>query len=108
MVLLSTLPNIHKHSCALQNAHLDEQAPEVLPRAQIVHVFSDPVEHGKEVDLYHGQVRATGHTLHAGDSDSHRTFVSALGVGVVGHHRVVHGLFSLHDGILGVIEITDN
>lgn len=108
VILLSTLPNIHKHSCALQIAHLDEQAPEVLPRVQIVHVSSDPVEHWKEVDLYHGQVRATGYTLHGADSDSRRAFVSAFGVGVVGHHRVAHGLFSLHDGMFGAVEIPDD
>lgn len=108
LVLLSTLPNIEKHACALQIVHLEEHAAEELPEARVVHVSSDDAENWQEVDEYHGNLTAAGYTLDGASEASRRAFCDALGVSVRESQRVAHGLFALQDGVFIAAEVPDD
>jgi len=105
LVLLSTLPNIHKHACTAQIIELEEHVPVALPAARIVHVSADHAHHWAEVDLYHASVAAPGYSLCCADDASREAFGRAFGVAVEGHRRVAHGLFALKEGVFIAADI---
>lgn len=99
LVVLSTLPNIHRHACVVQIVHLHEHGQHLLPAARIIHVSADPPEYWREVDQLHGRVTAPGYSLAAATEMSRAAFTRAFGVGVDGRHRIAHGLFALKNGV---------
>lgn len=99
LVLLSTLPNIHKHACLAQITEVEELAPHALPSPRIAHVSADDAHHWGEVDVFHGNVAAPGYSLCCADAESLESFGRAFGVAVEDHRRVAHGLFALRDGV---------
>jgi peroxiredoxin len=99
IVIVSTLPNIQRHACLAQIVELEEKAAHLLPGARIVHVSNDAAVHWREVDRYHPDVLAESYSLHGASASSRASFTSALGVGVLGHDRIAHGLFALRDGV---------
>jgi len=104
-VIVSTLPDIGKHACALQVLDLEEHVRTELPGVRLVHVASDDASRWNEVDWYHPDLRAEGYTVAGAPAASRRAFTSAFGVGVSGSDRVAHGLFALRDGRFEVVDI---
>ncbi len=105
LVVLSTLPNIEKHACLAQIVDLEEQGHARLPGLTIVHVSADHEDHWREVDRFHSNIRSAGYSLCCADPVHREAFVLAFGVGVEDHHRIVHGLFALQDGVFVEVEI---
>ncbi|NOU27517.1 MAG: hypothetical protein HOO96_06370 [Polyangiaceae bacterium] len=106
LVLMTTLPNIHKHACTAQIIGLEALARDELPHARLLHVSSDAVEHWAEVDELHGSVTAEGYSLDGavgGDS-----FRDQFGVGVRGSRRIARGLFALLDGVVLAADVPEN
>ena len=99
LVIVSTLPNIGMHACAAQIVHLEEHASAEYPNARVVHVSSDGREYWREVEDYHGDLKAAGYTLADASAEDRLAFCTALGVGVKESRRVAHGLFALQDGV---------
>jgi peroxiredoxin len=99
LVLVSTLPNIHRHACVVQIVHLHEHGQHILPQARIVHVSADPPEYWDEVTQFHGNVTAPGFSLTPATPDSRDAFVRSFGIGVAGQRRIAHGLFALKEGV---------
>ncbi len=108
LVIVSTLPNIHKHACIAQVADLDEDTHALKLGVRIVHVSADHADYWREVDRFHPNVRAAGYTLCDADASDRHAFVAAFGVGVVGHHRIAHGLFGLKDGVFLAVDVPRN
>jgi hypothetical protein len=100
LVIVSTLPNIHRHACIQQILQLDEETPHILPGARVFHVSADAAEHWREVDRFHPGVGAPGYSLHAAAPASRLAFTHAFGVAVEGHARIAHGCFALRDGVI--------
>lgn len=99
LILVSTLPNIHKHACLSQIVDLEERGPALCEPLRIVHVSADHESHWQEVDQFHPNIQAAGYSLYFADPASRGAFVTAFGVGVEGHHRIAHGLFLLREGM---------
>lgn len=104
-VVVSTLPNIHKHACVYQVADLEEALNKMSPRPRLVHVSSDEASYWEEVGKYHPNLEAEGYTLASTDEASKAAFKRAFGVGVRGKERIAHGLFALREGIFEDVEI---
>lgn len=100
LVFLSTLPDIRKHACVAQVLGLERHVRACLPAARIHHVASDAPEWWSEVDEYHPDTTAGGYCLALAEPASADVFRRAFGVGVVGSHRVAHGLFALLHGVV--------
>ena len=66
VVVVSTLPNIHKHACLAQIVELEERGHERLPGLRIVHVSADHAEHWQEVDRFHPTLQSAGYGLNIG------------------------------------------
>lgn len=99
VILVSTLPNIHKHACLSQIVDLEERGRALSEQLRIVHVSADHESHWQEVDQFHPDIQAAGYSLCSADDASREAFVTAFGVGVEGHHRIAHGLFLLRAGV---------
>lgn len=99
VIVVSTLPNIHKHACLSQIVDLEERGPALCEPLRIVHVSADHESHWQEVDQFHPNIQAAGYSLCSADPASREAFVIAFGVGVEGHHRIAHGLFLLREGV---------
>jgi peroxiredoxin len=105
LVILSTLPNIHRHACVAQIVDLEEALPRELPQARIVHVSADSREHWGEVDRYHPTVASASYTLASATSHSRQAFVETFGVAVEKHWRIAHGLFAINHGVIVMADI---
>jgi len=106
LVLMTTLPNIHKHACAAQIVQTEALARRVLPEAEVLHVASDRPEYWQEVDHLHGDVRAAGYSLKtSADGD---VFRAAFGVGVRGSDRIARGLFALYRGVVLAADVPED
>lgn len=99
VIVVSTLPNIHKHACLSQIVDLEERGRALCEPLRIVHVSADHESHWQEVDQFHPNIQATGYSLCSADPASREAFVTAFGVGVEGHYRIAHGLFILREGV---------
>ncbi len=99
VIMVSTLPNIHKHACLSQIVDLEERGRALSEQLRIVHVSADHESHWQEVDQFHPNIQATGYSLCSADAASREAFVTAFGVGVEGHYRIAHGLFILREGV---------
>ncbi len=99
VILVSTLPNIHKHACLSQIVDLEERGRALSEQLRSVHVSADHESHWQEVDQFHPDIQAAGYSLCSADDASREAFVTAFGVGVEGHHRIAHGLFLLRAGV---------
>lgn len=99
VIVVSTLPNIHKHACLSQIVDLEERGRALSEQLRIVHVSADHESHWQEVDHFHPNIQAAGYSLCSADAASREAFVTTFGVGVDGHHRIAHGLFLLREGI---------
>ena len=97
-VIISTLPNIQKHACMRQILDLEHSVKRNFKGACLVHVSSDEIEHWKEVDELHPNLKAKAYTLNGAEKVDIRSFSEAFGVSVEGHHRIAHGIFGLKDG----------
>jgi hypothetical protein len=100
LVFLSTLPDIRKHACVAQVLGLERHVRACLPAARIHHVASDAPEWWTEVDEYHPDTTAGGYCLALAEPASAEVFRTVFGVGVVGSHRVAHGLFAMLHGVI--------
>ena len=99
LILVSTLPNIHKHACLSQIVDLEERSRALSEPLRIVHVSADHESYWQEVDQFHPNIQAAGYSLYSADPASRGAFVTAFGVGVEGHPRIAHGLFLLREGM---------
>jgi len=104
-VVVSTLPNISRHACAVQILDLEERLHHRLRGLCLIHVSADPVASWAEVDVYHRDLTAEGYSLDGATAEHAAAFASAFGVAVRGHRRIAHGLFALRDGHFVVVEI---
>lgn len=104
-VVVSTLPNIQRHACIAQIVQLEEECAHRFPQLRIVHVSQDQAHHWEEVDRFHPCIRAASYTLDSARETSRIGFTWAFGVGVLGHQRIAHGLFALHDGVFLAAEV---
>ncbi len=100
LVILSTLPNIRSNECSTQVLDLERCVTEQKLNAKIFHVACDCPEHWEEVRHLHPFLKAKGYTLELADQTHTESFKQALGVGVRGSKRIVHGLFAFLDGKL--------
>jgi hypothetical protein len=98
LCFVSTLPNIQKNACVAQIVHLHRHCRTEFPEVAVHHVSADPLEHWRELDTYHADVRAHGYSLAEASPLHARAFERAFGVGVIESHRVAHGLFALSHG----------
>lgn len=105
LVILSTLPNIHRHACVAQIIDLERTLPHELPQARIVHVSGDSRERWSEVDRYHPDVTSASYTLASATSHSRQVFVETFGVAVENHWRIAHGLFAIDHGVVVMADI---
>lgn len=105
VIVVSTLPNIHKHACLSQIVDLEERGRALSEQLRIVHVSADHESHWQEVDQFHPNIQAAGYSLCSADAASREALVTAFGVGVEGHHRIAHGLFALQDGYFVEVDI---
>jgi len=108
LTFVSTLPNIEKHACIAQIVHLHEHCHTEFPEAVVHHVSSDDLEHWRELDAYHADVRALGYSLSAASAPSALAFKRAFGVGVAESTRVAHGLFALLKGRFVAVDVPHN
>lgn len=108
VLILSTLPNIHKHACVSQILDLEEKVPASFSQARVVHVSADPQENWCEMDEYHPDVKSPSYTLASADSESRQAFVETFGVAVDKHWRIAHGLFAIKDGVILISDIPQN
>lgn len=79
-VIVSTLPDIRKHACALQVLDLEEHVRIDFPGVRLVHIASDDAAGWQEVDWYHRDLRAEGYTLAGATESCPRGFTAAFGV----------------------------
>ena len=84
VIVVSTLPNIHKHACLSQIVDLEERGRALSEQLRIVHVSADHESHWQEVDQFHPNIQAAGYSLCSADAASREAFVTAFGVGVQG------------------------
>jgi len=105
LVLVSTLPNIHRHACAAQILDFEEQAMRRLTGFRMVHVSADEPASWSEVDHFHPLLAAEGFSLFEASEESRRGFSLAFGVAVEGHGRIAHGLFALVDGMFLAVDV---
>lgn len=106
LVVMTTLPNIHKHACAAQIVQTELLARSLLPRADVMHVASDAPAYWQEVDHFHGDVQADGYSLAlSADADAFRAM---FGVGVRGSHRIARGLFSIWHGTVLAADVPED
>lgn len=106
LVVVTTLPNIHKHACAAQIVQTELLASSLLPEATVMHVASDAPEYWQEVDHFHGDVRAGGYSLSlSADAD---VFRATFGVGVRGSQRIARGLFSIYRGTVLAADVPED
>jgi Zn ribbon nucleic-acid-binding protein len=108
LCFVSTLPNIQKHACIAQIAHLHEHCKVEFPAVAVHHVSADSVSHWRELDIYHPEVTACGYSLAEADPLDAQAFKQAFGVGVNESHRIAHGLFALENGRFLASEVPDN
>ncbi|GBF48674.1 hypothetical protein LPTSP4_01740 [Leptospira ryugenii] len=100
LVIVSTLPNIKSNECSMQVLSLEEEVNARKIKAKIFHVASDKKSNWKAVVSLHPFLKAKGYILEEAEKDDVETFKQALGVGVKGSKRIVHGLFAFLDGKL--------
>ncbi|TGL55874.1 hypothetical protein EHQ58_18285 [Leptospira ognonensis] len=100
LVILSTLPNIKSNECSTQILDLEKEVHCREIKAKIYHIACDCPEHWEEVRHLHPFLKAKGYTLELASEIDSETFKQALGVGVRGSKRIVHGLFAFLDGNL--------
>lgn len=106
LVLMTTLPNIHKHACAAQIVQTELLARTSFPGAMLVHVASDEPAYWTEIDRFHGDIQAPGYSLQlSSDAD---VFRSMFGVGVRGSSRIARGLFSFYRGVVLAADVPVN
>jgi len=106
LIVMTTLPNIHKNACSAQIVRTEALARAHLPEAEVMHVASDGCENWCELDHFHGEVRAAGYSLDGcADADVFRV---AFGVGVRGSARIARGLFALHRGVVLAADVPEN
>jgi len=106
LILMTTLPNIHKHACSAQLVQTQRSVQRFLPAAAVVHVASDGPEYWAEVDRLHGSITATGYSLQ-GSADA-EAFRLAFGVGVRGTERIARGLFAFCRGVVLGAEVPED
>lgn len=100
LVILSTLPNIRSNECSTQVLDLEKEVKARNLKAKIYHVACDCPKHWEEVRHLHPFLKAKGYTLKLANERDTESFKQALGVGVRGSKRIVHGLFAFQDGKL--------
>ncbi|TGK87123.1 hypothetical protein EHQ24_05900 [Leptospira noumeaensis] len=98
--LISTLPNVKSFACSTQVLELEEEIIKRKISAKIIHLASDGITSWEEIKKLHPHLKAHGYSLKNCNEKEINTLKTMLGIGVIGSHRLAHGLFAIQDGIL--------
>ncbi|TGL47708.1 hypothetical protein EHQ55_11305 [Leptospira meyeri] len=98
--LISTLPNVKSYACSTQVLDLEEEIKKRNISAKIIHIASDGETSWDDIKKLHPHLKAYGYTLKSCKEDDVIKLKNMLGIGVIGSHRLAHGLFAIQDGIL--------
>lgn len=109
LVIVSTLPNIQKEHCVQQILELETYTYKLLPAStKIIHVSADERIDWKIAEKNLAGIPFHAYTLYDAEAQSAAAFREAFGVGVVGNHRIAHGLFALLNGKFINLQIPDD